>query len=40
MVLTRRQALLVLNQLPKVGPVKIRRLLECFETPEAILAAS
>ena len=40
MTLTRRQALLVLNQLPKVGPVKIRRLLERFSEPEAVLAAS
>ncbi len=38
--MTRRQAYVVLNQLPRVGPVRVRRLLEAFETPEAILRAS
>ena len=38
--MTRRQAYLVLNQLPRVGPVRVRRLLEFFDSPEAILAAS
>ena len=38
--MTRRQAYLVLNQLPRVGPVRVRKLLEYFETPEAILSAS
>jgi DNA processing protein len=38
--MTRRQAYLVLNQLPRVGPVRVRRLLEHFGSPEAILTAS
>ena len=31
--------LLALNQLPKLGPVRIRRLIDAFGTPEKILAA-
>ena len=33
-------SLLALNLLPKIGPVRVRRLLEHFGTPEAVLAAS
>lgn len=39
-MLTRRQALLVLNLLPRVGPVRVRKLLENFGTPESVLSAS
>lgn len=38
--MTRRQAFLVLNQLPRVGPVRVRKLLEVFDSPEAILSAT
>ena len=34
-----REALTALNLLPKIGPIRVRRLLEAFETPEAILRA-
>lgn len=37
--MTRTEAYLALNLLPKIGPVRVRRLLEVFGTPEAILAA-
>jgi len=37
--MTRTEAYLALNLLPKIGPVRVRRLLEVFETPERILAA-
>src|SRR5205807_10240474 len=37
--MTRTEAYLALNLLPKIGPVRVRRLLEVFETPEQILAA-
>ena len=37
--MTRTEAYLALNLLPKIGPVRVRRLLEVFETPEHILAA-
>jgi DNA processing protein len=33
------EALVALNQLPKIGPVRVRRLLEAFGTPEAMLGA-
>jgi len=32
-------SLLALNSLPKIGPVRIRRLLECFGNADAVLAA-
>lgn len=38
--MTRRQAYLALNLLPRIGPVRVRKLLDAFETPEAILSAS
>src|SRR5262245_40765080 len=38
--MTSREAYLVLNALPHVGPVTLRRLLESFEEPERILSAS
>jgi DNA processing protein len=38
--MTRTEAYLALNLLPKVGPVRVRRLLERFETPERVLSAS
>jgi DNA processing protein len=34
------EALVALNSLPRIGPVRVRRLLESFGTPEAILGAS
>ncbi len=34
------EALVALNMLPKIGPVRTRRLLELFGSPEAILSAS
>ncbi|MCE9517974.1 MAG: DNA-processing protein DprA [Verrucomicrobia bacterium] len=37
--MTRTEAYLALNLLPKIGPVRVRRLLEVFETPERILTA-
>ncbi len=37
--MTRTEAYLVLNLLPKIGPVRVRRLLEVFGSPERILAA-
>ncbi len=37
--MTRTEAYLALNLLPKIGPVRVRRLLEVFETPERILSA-
>src|SRR3569623_2607333 len=37
--MTRTEAYLALNLLPRIGPVRVRRLLEVFETPERILSA-
>lgn len=37
--MTRTEAYLALNLLPKVGPVRVRKLLEVFGTPERLLAA-
>lgn len=37
--MTRTEAYLALNLLPKIGPVRVRRLLEIFQTPERILQA-
>lgn len=37
--MTRKEAYLALNLLPGIGPVRVRKLLECFETPERILSA-
>jgi len=37
--MTRTEAYLALNLLPKIGPVRVRRLLEVFGTPERILIA-
>ena len=37
--MTRTEAYLALNLLPKIGPVRVRRLLEVFQTPERILQA-
>src|SRR4051794_2096764 len=33
------EACIALNMLPTIGPVRLRRLLEVFETPERILVA-
>src|SRR5690242_14502311 len=33
------EACIALNMLPTMGPVRLRRLLEVFETPERVLAA-
>lgn len=37
--MTRTEAYLALNLLPKIGPIRVRRLLEVFGTPERILSA-
>lgn len=37
--MTRTEAWLVLNLLPQVGPVRVRKLLQVFGTPERILSA-
>jgi DNA processing protein len=37
--MTSREAMVALNLLPKIGPIRVRRLLEAFGTPEAILSA-
>jgi len=37
--MTNREATIALNMLPKIGPVKVRRLLELLGSPEAILSA-
>ena len=39
-MMTRTEAYLTLNLLPKIGPIRVRRLLEAFETPEEVLKAS
>jgi len=39
-IMTRTEAYLALNLLPSIGPVRVRRLLEQFRSPEAILSAS
>jgi DNA processing protein len=39
-VMTTKEAYIALNLLPKIGPVRVRRLLEVFESPEAILKAN
>ena len=33
------EACIALNMLPTMGPVRLRKLLEVFETPERVLAA-
>ncbi len=33
------EACIALNMVPQMGPVRLRKLLEVFETPERILAA-
>ncbi len=38
--MTRTEAFLALNLLPRIGPIRVRRLLERFGGPERILAAS
>jgi DNA processing protein len=38
--MTRKEAYIALNLLPGIGPVRVRKLLEVFETPERILSAS
>ena len=35
-----REAIIALNMLPKIGPVRVRRLLEQFGSAEAIFKAS
>ncbi len=37
--MTSREACIALNMVPRMGPVRMRRLLEVFESPEAILRA-
>ncbi|MFT5110090.1 MAG: DNA processing protein [Pseudoalteromonas tetraodonis] len=36
--MTQREAYLALNLIPNVGPIRVRRMLETFETPERILS--
>jgi DNA processing protein len=38
--MTSQEALVALNMLPKIGPVRVRRLLETFGNPASILAAA
>ncbi|MCW1883605.1 DNA-processing protein DprA [Luteolibacter flavescens] len=38
--MTSLEALVALNQLPKIGPIRVRRLLERFDSAEAILSAT
>ena len=38
--MTEKEALVALNMLPKIGPVRVRRLLEAFGKPTAILGAA
>ncbi len=38
--MTSTEAYLALNLLPKIGPVRVRRLLEVFDSPERVLASS
>lgn len=38
-MLTATEAYLALNLLPNIGPIRVRRLLEQFQTPQAILSA-
>lgn len=38
--MNRTEAYLALNLLPRIGPIRVRRLLEVFTSPERILAAS
>ena len=35
--MTETEACIALNMVPNVGPVRLRKLLDVFETPEAIL---
>ncbi|HQZ29310.1 MAG: DNA-processing protein DprA [Verrucomicrobiales bacterium] len=37
--MTSKEAFLALNLLPRIGPIRVRRLLERFERPQAILSA-
>src|ERR1700712_811541 len=37
--MTETEACIALNMVPNVGPVRLRKLLEVFETPEAVLRA-
>jgi DNA processing protein len=37
--MTSTEACIALNMLPAMGPVRLRKLLEVFETPESVLAA-
>ena len=37
--MTPREAYLALNLLPRIGPIRVRRLLDHFGTPQAILGA-
>ena len=37
--MTETEACIALNMVPNLGPVRLRRLLEVFETPERVLAA-
>ena len=38
--MTAQEALVALNMLPKIGPVRVRRLLEAFGDPASILGTA
>lgn len=38
--MTETEAFIALNMIPRIGPVRVRRLLEAFGSPQAILSAS
>ena len=38
--MTETEAHIALNMVPRLGPVRLRRLLAAFDTPQRILAAS
>ena len=38
--MTRKEAFIALNMVPHLGPVRLRRLLDIFGSPERVLAAS
>ena len=40
MGMTDRDAYLALNLIPKIGPIRVRRMLDLFETPQRILSAN
>ena len=37
--MTRKEAFIALNMVPHLGPVRLRRLLDIFDSPERVLSA-